>query len=147
MSDYFEKRLPRMDVGADELARSTRGADVLAFQHDPNADAASPTKRDAASRAMLSVRERSSHQLSDCIAAPEGAADAAPRTNEEGRPLTRTAMLAMRREADIAQNAHLDSQMKSTMPIGVTPGAPGRNPDMKKFSADDVHRCIGRPPR
>lgn len=139
--------MPRMEVGDGELMRSKKGHMVHEFMNDPSSPEASDVRRTAASRAMLSVREKSSHQLSDCIAAPEGASLDVPRTNEEGRPTTRTAMLAMRKEQGIAHNAEVFQNMKSILPVGVQPGAPGKNPEMRKFNADDVHRNIGHPPK
>ena len=139
--------MPRMEVGDGELMRSRKGHMVHEFMNDPSSPEASDVRRTAASRAMLSVREKSSHQLSDCIAAPEGASLDVPRTNEEGRPTTRTAMLAMRKEQGIAHNAEVFQKMKSILPVGVQPGAPGKNPEMRKFNADDVHRNIGHPPK
>lgn len=134
-----------MEVDDNELMRSSRGRTVYDFAHDPSSGEANDVKRTAASRAMLAVREKSSMQFTECTAAPPNAMESAPMTNEEGRPTTRTAMLAMRKQQAIESNAIFVP--KGSMPIGVQPGAPGRNPDMKKFTADDVHRNIGHPPK
>ena len=138
--------MPRMNaVREEELQRSSRGKAISEFIQNPASGDVSEVKLTAASRAMLSVREKSSTQFSDCIAAP--AVTEVPRTTSEGRPTTRTAMMAMRKEVSIAENEAIGKNARATLPVGVQPGAPGRNPTVGKFSADDVHRCIGHPPK
>ena len=78
--------------------------------------------------------------VKSCFGNPEPA----PPMSANGRPTTRTAMLEMRREKEMASLAATgERNAVPTLPVGVRPGAPGKNPGMidqygantmKKFS-------------
>ena len=76
----------------------------------------------------------SSTQLRGAFAQP----DELSRVNSLGRPTTRTHMMAMRREAEMAANARVGHERETILPKGVQPGAPGRRPDATRFKYFDV---------
>ena len=86
-----------------------------------------------------------------CFGTPEPK----PATDANGRPTTRTAMLAMRREQEMATLAATGERNATpVLPVGVKPGAPGKNPGyidtygvntMKKFQHTDVEVYLKRP--
>lgn len=124
-----------------EMARSTRGKNVMQFQKAGSPDStpeASELRRDIAATATLSVREKSSIQFRDCIVSEEPA----PELNSEGRFATRSAMLAARRQQSREENAAIGSNPTLSLPVGSVPGAPGKNPEMKRFTHFDVERMM-----
>ena len=154
--------LPRLGVPAADLVKSSKGQSLNTMLTHPDAKswADDTPRRMAVERAVLSVREKSSAALvshsqhdnvrnrsdmisnvvvcsqRDCFAAEEPP----PKLNDAGRPTTRTAMLAMRNEKLRAQNEEIGSNRKAILPVGVKPGAPGKNPEYKRFTHHDVDR-------
>lgn len=91
----------------------------------------------AAERKAMALTQRSSSQLMECL--DPGAP--APEQNSEGRPATRSQMLALRREEMVAQNVAV-GMPKPTLPTGSQPGAPGKNPEMKRADPTvRTHNC------
>ena len=114
--------------------RSARGRLLMDFASDPESPRAAPTKLVAQERNILSIRERSSFQLRDCFIPDTKPPPLTPGTN---RATTRSQMLEMRKANAIAENVDFWSprvHLTSRLPIGVQPGAPGRNPEAKRFS-------------
>ena len=129
-----------------ELLRSARGRDVARFAAKIPADASHDhPQRGIADTALLSVREKSSIQLRQTFGGDHD--QSAPERNSDGRFATRSALLAARKQQMCAENAAVGANPKSTLPIGVQPGAPGKNPDMPRFTHHDVERMLGRPPK
>ena len=130
--------LPKFDNPVNDLLRSTRGQTLHAVLKDPEAATwgGETPRRMAVERAVLSVREKSSCALRDCFVSGE----APLRVNDVGRPTTRTAMMAMRKEELTAQNTAIGSNPRSILPVGVQPGAPGKTPGYQRFTHHDVDR-------
>ena len=142
MSNIYDEipalRLPRLEhlpvyVPEQELKNSARGRLALDFALDPNSPRAADTKLVAQERNILSIRERSSYQLRDCFI-PD---TKPPPMNDAGRFTTRSQMLAMRKANAVQHSLDVWSprvHLSSRLPIGVTPGAPGRNPETPRFN-------------
>ena len=58
--------------------------------------------------------------------------------NDDGRPATRTMMVEARRQAAAVDAASKSAKQKLILPVGALPGAPGKNPDYKRFTHEDV---------
>lgn len=121
---------------SNEYSRSTRGQDLSTFAATIPEGALDDPRRAVAETAMLSVRERSSFQLRDCF----GRVEPAPTLNADGRYATRSSLLDARRKQLAEENAAIGKNPKSTMPTGRQPGAPGKNPDARRFTHHDVER-------
>ena len=133
------KNLPSMDLPTSDLMRSTRGQNLNAMLRNPGTrDWADETpRRMAVERAVLSVREKSSYGLRESFAVEEPP----PPTNAAGRPTTRTHLMAMRREEQRTENTKIGaSNPRLSLPVGNQPGAPGKNPEYKRFTHHDVDR-------
>ena len=131
-------RLPRMECPEHDLRRSTRGQHLLTTLRNPELQSWSgeTPRMMAVERAVLSVREKSSWGLREAIAA----ADPPPPLTATGRPSTRSAMISARREQQAAESARFGRSLRSTLPVGTRPGAPGKNPQYKRFTHHDVDR-------
>jgi hypothetical protein len=122
----------REPIPDTEMQRSMRGKNITTFVGKlPEGTPPEDARRQAASTAMLSVREKSSHQLRDCMGTD---VEEAPRLNEEGRFTTRSQLLAARREQLAAENMEIGKNPRLTLPSGSQPGAPGKNPEVKRFT-------------
>jgi len=128
--------LPNLNGAESEMHKSIRGRTVCEMMKDTTL---SSGDSGPLSRYLLDVRGKASNNLQTAFSQPE----AAPRTNEMGRPTTRTHMLAMRREQMEAANAHIGRDRQTILPKGVQPGAPGKHPEAKRFTHHDVE--INRP--
>jgi len=136
VSEVGKPTLPSFNAPATsvqgELQKSIRGRAVAEMM----TDASATVDNGPLSRYILDVRGKASTNLRESFAQP----DAPSRTNEEGRPTTRTAMLAMRREEMEAANANVGRNRQTILPTGVQPGAPGKRPDATRFTHLDVER-------
>ena len=130
--------MPKLSCPEAELQKSTRGQTVSATLKNPAAASWSDEtpRRMAMERAVLSVREKSSAGFRSTFTAEE---EPAP-FNEAGRPTTRTAMVAARREQQAAENAHIGRNPRLSLPTGVQPGAPGKTKGYHRFTHHDVER-------
>jgi hypothetical protein len=87
----------------------------------------------------MSVREKSSYQLSDCFI-PDVPA---PLPSAAGRPATRSQLLERRRVDWVTDNARSSYPVPlTTLPVGVKPGAPGRRDGYHRFSHLDTCKGI-----
>ena len=131
--------MPRIDCPESEFARSSRGQMLSAVLKDPEAKTWSDKtpRRMAMERAVLSVREKSSHALRDCFVAGD---PPPPASDGSGRPTTRTAMIEARRARAAEENYAIGKNTKATLPVGKQPGAPGKTPGYQKFTHHDVDR-------
>lgn len=108
-----------------ELSQSARGRNLINFQRDPDSPRANNVKLTAVERNILSVREHSSFQLRDGCFIPD---TQPPPLSPTGRAVTRSQLLELRREQWKADNERSfpASELRTTYPRGVMPGAPGR---------------------
>ena len=135
----------RESLPKEELLRSSRGRDVARFARGiPSDTPHDDPKRGIADTALLSVREKSSIQFRQTFGDSD---QPPPERNSDGRFATRSALLAARKKETIEANAAVGANAKSTLPIGNQPGAPGKNPEYKRFTHHDVERMIGKPPK
>ena len=135
----------RESLPKSELARSARGRDVHSFAKQiPDGVPMDNPMRMVADTAMLSVREKSSIQLRQTF----GDGDKPPPThNADGRFATRSALMAARKAQAREENSAIGMNPTLTLPTGNQPGAPGKNPEYKRFTHHDVERTLGRPPK
>ena len=129
--------MPKLECPATELNRSRRGETLNAVLQNPESTSwkSDGPKRAAVDRAVLGVREKSSFALRECMG---DGVEPPPTLSPEGRPPTKTAMMEMRREKAMAENAAIGASSRSSLPIGNQPGAPGKNPEYKRFTHHDV---------
>ena len=121
-------------------ARSARGKRLIDFSTNPDSPRATATKLTATERSILSVRERSSFQLSDGCFIPD--MKPPPVSPITGRVSTRSQLLELRRQEWKADNARTSYpvELSTTMPVGRMPGAPGKRHDVQRFSHLDTGR-------
>ena len=135
-------RLPKLEhlpvyLPESELCRSARGRNLVDLSRDPGSPRGN--KLAATERAILSVRERSSFQLREGCFVPDVKP---PPLSPSGRAVTRSQLLQLRRDAWKEENARTSYPIEksTTLPVGRLPGAPGKRPNVSRFTHLDTHR-------
>ena len=88
----------------------------------------------AEQRRKTAISMRQSNRARECMSCDEPPAT----LNSDGRPATRTMMVEARRQIAATEAAAKSLNQKLSLPVGVLPGAPGKQPDYKRFTKNDV---------
>ena len=125
--------LPTFGVPKNELAKSKMGQKLSQWvdggpRNNVVSSARAETHRDQGATIAIRCREESSHQLRDCF------------IDDPPVPVyCRSEMLAQRKAFMSQQASRFKDNVRTSLPQGRTLAAPGRNPDVLRFSHLETH--------